>query len=153
MADDAQAIRRLAAPLAAHLGVDVVDVVVRGEGQRRLVRVVVDRKGGLGIAQCQELARDLSDLLDDTDPIAGRFTLEVTSPGTDWPLETRDAFDRVEGRTVHVRLAASATAAPTEELEGTVVAADEDVVTLDIDGSRRRVAYDDISTATQVLPW
>jgi ribosome maturation factor RimP len=143
----ADRIRALAVPFADAASADLVDVQVKGAGSRMLVRVVVDRKGGIDLATCQRLSRELSDALDADDPIEGRYVLEVSSPGLDHPLTDRAAFDRVEGRLVDVRLRDE------EPVRGTVSAAEADAVVLDVDGDAVRVPYDEIVKATQALPW
>ena len=145
------AVRVAAEPLAEAAGLDLVDVQVKGSGPRTLVKVVVDRKGGVDLALCQKLSKDLSKRLDDTDPIADRYSLEVTSPGIDWPLRTQRDFDRIEGRTVRVRRRGGEDSV--DELTGTVRAAESDGVLIDIDGKSERIAYDDIVSAKQTLPW
>ncbi len=150
MANSADAVRSHAQPLAEAAGLDLVDVEVKGSGPRTLVRVTVDRKGGVDLASCQELSRSLSRRLDEADPIATRYQLEVTSPGVRRPLRAQRDFDRVEGRVVTVRHHADDTAA---ETTGTVVDAAATAVVLDVDGDRVSIAYDAIDHATQALPW
>jgi ribosome maturation factor RimP len=145
----ADRIRDLAEPLAASSGLDLVDVELK-QGPRTLVRVVVDRKGGVDLATCQDMSRRLSDALDADDPVEGRYALEVTSPGVDRPLTDRRAFDRVEGRPVLVH---RSDGGGVVQLRGTVAAAEEDAVVLDVDGSPLRIPYDEIVKATQQLPW
>jgi ribosome maturation factor RimP len=146
----ADAIRALATPLAEAADADLIDVQVKGTGARMLVRVVVDRKGGIDLASCHQLSRDLSTALDAADPIDGRYVLEVTSPGVDHPLTDRAAFDRVEGRAVLVHLRSPEAV---RQMRGTVKVADEDAVVLDVDGQDVRVPYGEIVKATQALPW
>jgi ribosome maturation factor RimP len=124
-------------------------VQVKGAGSRMLVRIVVDRKGGVDLTTCQRLSRDLSAALDAANPIEGRYVLEVTSPGVDRPLADQAAFDRVEGRPVLVRRRDQ------PEVRGTVRAARADAVALDVDGCDEAVwvPYDEIVKATQELPW
>lgn len=150
--DLAASVRDLAGPLAAEADVDLVDVQVKGTGPRRLVRVMVDRKGGVDLATCQEVSRRLSAALDEHDPIAERYSLEVTSPGTSHPLHGQRAFERVEGRGVLVQRR-SAGDDRVEQVRGTVRDADADVVVLDVDGDEVRVPYGEIVKATQTLPW
>lgn len=150
MADPTAAVRAAAQPLADGAGLDLVDVQVKGSGPRTLVRVVVDRKGGVDLALCQRLSRDLSARLDASDPIAGRYSLEVTSPGVDWPLRTQRDFDRIEGRAVRVRRRSDD---QEQELTGTVHAAEADGVLIDSGGKQERVSYDEIISAKQTLPW
>jgi ribosome maturation factor RimP len=151
MTEEEQVLRALAGPLAAERGLELVDVVIKGAGGRRLVRVVVDRKGGVELADCSEISKRLSEALDAEDPIDGRYSLEVTSPGVDWPLRDAAAFDRVEGRLVEVQRA-GADGAPMH-VRGTVRAAEAEEVLLDVDGEAVRVAYDEIVSAKQALPW
>lgn len=143
--------RALVEPLAADAAVDVVDVQVRGSGGRRLVRVVVDRRGGVDLATCQGLSRRLSARLDDDDPVEGSYSLEVTSPGVGHPLRDRRAFERVLGRDVLVhRRGADGRVL---QIGGTVTGAEADAVVLDVDGAPMRIAYAEIVKAAQRLPW
>lgn len=151
MADPTAAVRALAEPLAEEAELDLVDVQVKGSGGRRRVKVVVDRKGGVDLAACQQLSRQLSSRLDEEDPIADRYDLEVTSPGVDHPLRDRRAFERVEGRDVLVHHDAGD--GRVRQLRGRVTGSDDEAVSLDVDGQPVRVAYADIVKATQSLPW
>ncbi len=132
---------------------------VKGTGSRTLVRVVVDRKGGIDLASCQHLSRALSSALDAADPIEGRYVLEVTSPGVDHRLTDQAAFRRVEGRAVLVHhRRGSGVGSPGEpgnavELRGLVTAAEPDAVVLEVEGQPVRVPYREIVKATQALPW
>ncbi|HEY8341279.1 MAG TPA: ribosome maturation factor RimP [Egibacteraceae bacterium] len=151
MSDTTSRVRALTEPLAAAAGLDLIAVEVKGAGSRTLVRVVVDRKGGVDLATCQALSRELSEALDAEDPIAGRYTLEVTSPGVDHPLTDQRAFYRVEGRSVLVHRTTGEDRL--EQIRGTVVAAEPDAVVLDVDGEEVRVPYAEVAKATQTLPW
>ena len=151
MADVSGRVRALAMPLAEASRAELIDVQVKGAGSRMLVRVVVDRKGGVDLETCQRLARELSAALDAADPIEGRYVLEVSSPGVDHPLTDRAAFDRVEGRPVLVVI--DAPEHDRRQVRGTVRMAEVDAVVLDVDGETVRVPYTDIVKATQALPW
>ncbi len=150
MDDLEERIRALAEPLADRADVDLVAVDVRGTGPRQLVRVMIDRKGGVTIEECRDLSGALSEALDAADPIPQRYALEVTSPGVDHPLEGQRAFDRVEGRTVRIHCRRDGEPA---EVRGTVTAAEPDAVVVDVDGRAQRVPYDSIDKAVQTLPW
>lgn len=151
MAGEVEQVRRLAEPLAKTADVELVDVEVKGSGSRRIVRLVVDREGGVDLATCENLSRTLSARLDEEDPVAGRYTLEVTSPGTQRPLSDQRSFERVQDRPVLVHRDAGD--GRVLQLEGTVVAAEGDALVLDVDGEHTRVPYDEITKATQRLPW
>ena len=73
-----------------------------GRGRRQL-RVVVDRKGGISSEQLEQISRGLSLQLDAEDPIGGRYNLEVSSPGLDWPLTTESDFSRYLGACIAVQ--------------------------------------------------
>lgn len=152
MAEEADRVRNLVVPLAEQRKLDVIDVSVRGRGPGRVVRVVVDRKGGVDLAACRDLSVALSGQLDATDEIEDRYSLEVSSPGVNHPLKDRAAFDRVEGRAVlvHRRVPGGDR---TEQVRGTVVRADDDAVVLAVQDREVAVPYAEIASAKQALPW
>ena len=151
MSGPSETVRALVEPLAREADVDLVDVQVKGSGPRRLVRVTVDRKGGVDLATCQRLSRELSSRLDEVDPISDRYALEVTSPGVSHPLSDRRAFDRVEGRDVLVHRDAGD--GRVVQVRGRVAGTEQEAVLLDTDGEQVRVRFDEIVKATQSLPW
>ncbi len=146
-----ETLRALAQPVVAAEGLDLVDVEVRGSRGSRLVRLRVDRKGGVSLETCQLISQRLSTLLDEHDPIEGRYTLEVTSPGVDHPLRDRRAFERVEGRAVE--LTRDHGDGQIKALRGVVAAAQPDQVVLEVDGDQVEVPYDEVVSARQTLPW
>lgn len=149
----ASVIREMAHQEAGGEGVDVLAVELKGEGSRQLVRVVVDRKGGVPLDICQRISQRLSRRLDTADPIAERYTLEVTSPGVEWPLDDRASFDRVEGREVLIHRRGQDDRV--EQIRGRVVHAGRDAVEVNNNDKAGTVAvaYDDIVKAAQALPW
>ncbi len=151
--EEAEALRARAAPIAERAGLDLVDVSVKGGGKQRLVRVIVDRRGGVDLQSCQRVSEELSRELDraDDDPFASSYHLEVTSPGTDRALVDPEAFARVIGREVLVQRAREGE--PTEQLTGVVRAAHDDAVELEVEGSTVHVPYGELVKATQTLPW
>lgn len=155
MADLGATIEGLARPVAADAGLDLVAVEIKAAGARTKVLVKVDRKGGVDIASCQAVAKALSRALDQADPVSQRYTLEVTSPGTDQPLTDQRGFDRVEGRNVKaVMRDPDGEEGATREVRGTVTAAGPDAAVLtDTDGTAHAVPYHEIVRATQEMPW
>ncbi|MBM9465875.1 ribosome maturation factor RimP [Nakamurella leprariae] len=99
----------LAERVAAERGFDLEDVTVVAAGRRRLVRLVIDRDGGVELDAAAEVSRALSAALDEaeqsgTDPMGGApYTLEVTSPGIGRPLTLPRHFRRARGRMVAFR--------------------------------------------------
>ena len=89
-------------PLAERLGYELVDLeYLPPQG---LLRVYIDRAQGISVDDCEQVSRELSTLLDATDPIASAYTLEVSSPGLDRLLRTPAHFQRFVGERVRVEL-------------------------------------------------
>jgi ribosome maturation factor RimP len=94
---------RLAEPILAEQGLELVDVELRREGRGLTLRVLADREGGVDLESLSRLSRELSVLFDVEEPIPGPYTLEVSSPGIDRPLRRPDHFVRFLGKRVRLR--------------------------------------------------
>ena len=94
----------VAAAVARAAGLELVDISIRGNSGRRLLRVDVDRCGprGVDLEDCQRVSRALGDALDESDLISTHYTLEVSSPGIDRPIRTADDIRRNTGRRIRV---------------------------------------------------
>jgi ribosome maturation factor RimP len=112
-------------PLLVPLGLDLYDV----EFSAGTLNVVVNRPGGVDLESLTKANRTISEWLDAHDPIAGRFTLDVSSPGLERRLRTPEHFKSAVGEVVTLRERRGNE--PTRRLEGTVVNADETTVSLD----------------------
>jgi len=106
MGTDRQVILRrvseLAQPIADRMGLELVDVELEGQGVRTVLRILVDREGGVSVEDCARLSERLSRQLDVEDLFYHRYTLEVASPGLDRPLRRTGDFDRFAGRLVEI---------------------------------------------------
>ncbi|MBO0893493.1 MAG: ribosome maturation factor RimP, partial [Acidimicrobiales bacterium] len=126
-----------------------------------LVRVVVDRPGGVDLDTLSSVNRLVSESLDREDPMpAGRYQLEVSSPGVERPLRTPGHFQRSLGTTVSVKTRPGTPGA--RRLEGRLVAADDDGIVVAPEGDRPNgqevdasvgIPYQDIERARTVLCW
>ena len=138
---DREALLTLLAPTAAEHGHHLEDDVVTPAGKRRLLRVIVDRDGGVELDAVAEVSTAVAKVLDDTDAMGGApYVLEVTSPGVDRPLTEPRHWRRAAGRLVKAALADGAS------VEGRVLATDDAGVTLDVDGASRHLAWSDLGT-------
>lgn len=81
---------------------ELVHLEMRREPGGLIVRLFIDKEGGVTLDDCAHLSRQLSARLDAEDPIEGRYTLEVSSPGLDRPLSRDRDFERFTGRRVKV---------------------------------------------------
>lgn len=90
--------------LGAH-GLLLVDLEWHREGRRRVLRLYVDKPGGVGVDDCQRVSHEVGDLLDASDLIAGSYDLEVSSPGLTRELRTEREWQWARGRRVRCWLA------------------------------------------------
>lgn len=98
------AVRRIAEPILASLGLVLVDVEMQGRGPKSLVRVVIERTakegeaaGGVSIEDCGKVHVLLGHALDVEDPIPYTYVLEVSSPGLDRPIRQVGEYERFRG--------------------------------------------------------
>jgi ribosome maturation factor RimP len=89
-------------PITDELGVDILKISIGSGGHSQLLRVIVDRAGGVNADLLARISRGLALQLDAEDLIPGRYRLEVTSPGLDWPLESKADFIRHQGEWIKV---------------------------------------------------
>jgi ribosome maturation factor RimP len=144
----AERVTAVVAPVVDALELQLYDV----EHQGTAVRVLVDRPGGVDLDTITEATRRISRALDDADPIEGRYTLEVSSPGLERPLRTPAHFAGAVGTTVNVK-----TRPGTEgerRVAGVIEDADDAGVTIRLDGGDTRgLRYEEIERARTVFAW
>lgn len=97
--DKAAEIERLIAPSLAALGYEVVRVLLMGGARQATLQIMIERsdRAAISVDDCELASRTVSALLDVEDPIAGAYTLEISSPGIDRPLVKPADFDRFKG--------------------------------------------------------
>ena len=135
-------VRAVVAPVVAAAGLDLEDLSVTAAGRRRLLRIGVDRDGGVSLDDVALVSKRLSQALDETDVMGGQpYVLEVGSPGVDRPLTEHRHWRRAVGRLVEVSLA-DGTA-----VTGRVLAVETDGAVLDVPGGDRRVALGQVRRA------
>lgn len=105
MATREETIRKIVEPVIAALGLQLWGIEYLGQGRHTLLRVYLDKEGGINIEDCAEASRHISSILDVEDPITSEYTLEVSSPGLDRLLFTLDQMRQYIGATIKLRLA------------------------------------------------
>ncbi|RRJ83350.1 ribosome maturation factor RimP [Aestuariirhabdus litorea] len=104
MASKLEILEGLVKPVAEGLGLEFWGVEYVSQGRHTLLRVYIDSPEGVTLDHCEAVSRQVSAVLDVEDPIAGEYTLEVSSPGMDRPLFTIAQFEVYSGHAVSLRL-------------------------------------------------
>lgn len=145
------ALDTLVGPVVEAMGLEFVEATFRREGGRRVLRVTVDREGGVDLDTIAAASERVSRRLDVEDFGGGPYTLEVSSPGVERPLRRPDDFAKRVGEKVRVKTHRPVSDARTHM--GTIVSADDQGVTVATDQGERTIAYRDVSSARTVLEW
>jgi len=141
----AETIEALLSPLAEREGFELVAVETAGARKQPVVRVLLDREGGLDLDALCDANAWISNALDAEESILhGAYTLEVSSPGIDRPLRKLADFERFAGEQVKVKTAPDQGRAT---YVGTLEGVDGDTVLLDVDGQTVRIPFSAISKA------
>jgi ribosome maturation factor RimP len=145
---DTERITGLLEPAVTSMGMDLEDVRITSAGRRRLLRVVVDADGGVGLDDMALVSQKLSAVLDRGGVMGeAAYTLEVSSPGVDRPLTQPKHWRRAAGRLVTVPVTAGAGAGaggPAATVTGRVTGASAAGVQIDTGGEIREFAYSNL---------
>lgn len=147
MATLTERVERLVSPMLDARGLHLYDV----EHVGATLRVLVDRPGGVDLDLLAQVTRELSSALDAADPVSGRYTLEVSSPGLERPLRNPAHFAAALRSLVRVK-----TRPGTEgerRVEGMLAAAGEEGITVETAGECRHLGYEEIERAQTVFDW
>lgn len=101
--DTCTVVTRIAQPILESMGLELVDIEFGRVGPDAVLRLFIDKEGGVLLDDCAALSRELSMVLDVEDVIACNYTLEVSSPGLDRPLKKPADYERFAGRLIKVR--------------------------------------------------
>jgi ribosome maturation factor RimP len=96
-------VKKLVRPITAAQQFELVDVEFKREGQVQYLRVFIDKPGGITIDDCQRVSRECEIVLDVEDIIRTQYVLEVSSPGLNRPLRTREEFKRFQKHLVKIK--------------------------------------------------
>jgi len=106
-ADVVARVREIVAPIIQSEGMELVDLEYRGENRGRVLRLIIDREGGVTVDDCASISQEVDKNLDVEGIPPGPYTLEVSSPGLNRPLKREADFHRFTNRQIKVRTAAS----------------------------------------------
>jgi ribosome maturation factor RimP len=136
-------------PVLRDHGLELVDLEWRPRGPRGVLRVFVDRPGGVAVGDCERVSREVGDLLDVAGLIAEGYDLEVSSPGLDRLLRTEREYRWALGKRVRCWLAGG------EELRGRLAAVALDRLVLEGEDGQREVERGRVTKARldADVPW
>jgi ribosome maturation factor RimP len=142
-------IEEIILPVLRDHGLELVDLDWRPHRPRGVLRVFVDKHGGVGIADCERVSREIGDLLDVSGPIGQAYDLEVSSPGLDRQLRKDREYRWAIGKRVRCWLAGG------REFEGRLAEVEADRLILDHDGERIELPRASITKARldAEVPW
>ena len=144
-------LENLLTPAAQNAGYDIVRVRLSGGDRHKTLQIMAERKDGrpMTVDDCALLSRAFEPVLDETDPISGRYTLEVSSPGLDRPLVKLADFDRFKG--FEAKLETSLLLNGRKRFRGKLAGVDGANVVIVCDGNEIAVPFDAVAQAKLVL--
>ncbi len=146
-------IRALIEPILADRQLELVELTCRPAGGQVIVRLLVDRPGGITLAGCAQANQAVSTALEATNLISESYTVEVSSPGLDRPLTTKRDFERCVGE--RLRLTVAEGEGRTRELLGTLLAVqpEPEAVVLKLPSGNVTVPLAEIRQAKKAVQW
>lgn len=142
-------IKEIVLPLVKDQNFELVDLELKGKGPTTILRVFVDRPGGITLDECTALSEKLSLNLDVEDLFPQRYTLEVSSPGLNRPLISESDFKRKIGENIKVFLKI-----PVDNksvIEGRIEDFKDQKLWLDSEGEKIRIAFEKIEKAKIII--
>ena len=130
------------------LGLDLWGVELLQQGKYSLLRIYIEREEGVTIEDCEKVSRQVSALLDVEDPIAGEYTLEVSSPGVDRPLFSVEQYAKYVGSEVNLKLRRAVDGR--RKFKGQIIKVSGDIVGLLVEGTEYDLEHSEIEKASIV---
>ncbi|WP_020675934.1 ribosome maturation factor RimP [Geopsychrobacter electrodiphilus] len=96
-------VEQLVQPVAEDLGLELVDIEYQREDRGWVLRIYLDKTGGINLDDCANASREISTLLDVEDVIGTVYTLEVSSPGIERVIKKLDDFERFRGQMIKIK--------------------------------------------------
>ena len=146
---DKERLLELLEPTLAAMGFELADLDAH-VGKRGLLRLYIDRPGGVTVDDCQRVSEQVGAWLDVEDPLPGSYVLEVSSPGFDRRLRTAAHFERFGGEQARIEL--RDTLGGRRKFVGKLAGVEGSVVVLEVDGELVRLPLSDIAVARLAPP-
>ena len=146
---DKERLLGLLEPAVTAMGFELADLDAHF-GRRGLLRLYIDRPGGVTLDDCQRVSEQIGALLDVEDPLPGSYVLEVSSPGFDRRLRTPAHFARFGGEQVKVELKDAREGR--RKFTGRLAGVEDGAVVLEVEGEVVRLPMNDIAVARLAPP-
>ncbi len=144
-------VRAIASEALSAEGLELVDLEFRREPAGWVLRLFIEKSGGVGIQDCQRVSEVVGTLLEVEDPIPHAYTLEVSSPGLTRPLLSPEDWRRAVGG--QVKVVTHEPLAGRQSMTGRLVRSGADSVWIDVEGAEIEVPYSLIARARRELDW
>jgi ribosome maturation factor RimP len=146
-------VERAAEAAAQRSGLELVEVELKGAGKGQLLRITIDKPGGVTHADCETVSREVSADLDADDPIPGTYQLEVTSPGVERKLKKWQDWERFRGQKAKIVL--KEPAGDLKAFDGVIAqTADDRTVTVEIaEGRQVTFPFEQVDRANLKFEW
>ena len=135
-------------PAIEKMGYELTDIEVKTQGREQLISIFIDNLTGINIEDCEIVSRQISLLLDVENPISGKYTLEVSSPGLDRKLTKFNHFKRFIGNELRVKLLRSMDGR--RNFRGKLLAANKESIKVQVDDQLYKLPIDMIEIARLV---
>ncbi|NKB33428.1 MAG: ribosome maturation factor RimP [Pseudomonadales bacterium] len=142
-------VTELIEPTVSAFGLELWGVELIQQGKYSLLRIYIESEDGITIEDCEKVSRQVSALLDVEEPIAGEYTLEVSSPGLDRPLFAAKQFEQYTGSEVSLRMRSPVDGR--RKFKGIIIGVRESVIDLQVDGSDFELDHRNVEKANIVF--
>ena len=138
--------------LVSDLGFELVDIELAGNRNRQVVRVYIEKAGGIFLSDCVEVSRKLGEILEEKNIIENAYHLEISSPGIERPLRKIQDFERYVGRRARIRLKGKQKG--NRRIIGEIIEVDGNMVhVLSKNGDKASFSLADIAKANLDVDW
>ena len=144
-------IEQIVESVTTTLGYEVVKIDFVPQQKNSILRIYIDSENGIQIEDCEKVSRQISAVLEVEDPIAGHYTLEVSSPGIDRPLVKPEHFERFCGQ--RVKVLTHTMYLGRKRFTGQLTQVTDTGIVVEVDGEAYDLPFDDINNAKLSPEW
>jgi len=141
-------VKGLTEPLCEAMGMELVHVEYQMESRGMILRIYIDKPGGIILDDCVFINRQLSDILDLHFDSSGSYSLEVSSPGSDRPLSKKPDFEKFRGRVARIKTIASINGQ--KNFKGILLGISEETINISLDDKTVAIPFKEVTSARLV---